>query len=109
MVRRAAELQAELARRRAELEERTFEGTSGGGVVRAVMRGDGRLEAIHIDPAVLDPDDAGMVEDLVVAAVAQAHEAVQQAAGDAFGAPGDLPGDAGLGDLGLDDLGPLLG
>jgi len=115
MMQQAAEMQAELARRQAELAGQTFAGSAGGGVVTAVVRGDGRLESVTIDPAVLDPDDPELVGDLVVAAVAQAQEAMAEVASGSLGslagdAPGGLdPGALGLGDLDLGDLGKLLG
>jgi DNA-binding YbaB/EbfC family protein len=108
MMQQAAEMQAEMARRQAELAEQTFEGSAGGGVVTAVVRGDGHLESVTIDPSVLDPDDAELVGDLVVAAVAQAHEAMAEAAAGALGGGAGLdPGALGLGDLDLGDLGDL--
>ena len=112
MMQQAAEMQADLARRQAELAEQTFAGSAGGGVVTAVVRGDGYLESVAIDPAVLDPDDPELVGDLVVAAVAQAQEAMAAAAAGSLGegAPGGIdPGALGLGDLDLGELGKLLG
>jgi len=115
MMQQAAEMEAELARHQAELDEQTFTGSAGGGVVTAVVRGDGRLEAVTIDPVVLDPEDPELVGDLVVAAVAQAQDAMAAAASGALGSlsgggPGGLdPADLSLGDLDLGDLGKLLG
>ena len=55
-----------------ELSQKTYEGTAGGGVVKAVVKGTGELVSVTFDPEVLDPDDAEMAGDLVVAAVNQA-------------------------------------
>jgi DNA-binding YbaB/EbfC family protein len=105
LMQQAAEMQAQVQRRQAELAGQTFEGTSGGGVVTAVIRGTGEVVSVTIDPAVLDPDDAEMVEDLVVAAVNAAHQSMAEAAGESFG---DLDVAGALGDLGgLGDLGTL--
>ena len=59
---RMAEVQEELARK-------TVEATAGGGMVKVVMGGDGSLQAISIDPEVVDPEDVEMLQDLIVAAV----------------------------------------
>jgi DNA-binding YbaB/EbfC family protein len=95
LVQQAMQMQAEVQRRREELAARTFEGSSGGGVVTAVVRGDGSLDRVVIDPSVLD--DAEMLGDLVVAAVNQALGALNEVAA------------ADLGSIGGLDLGGLLG
>lgn len=112
LMQQAADMQAQVQRRQAELADKTFEGSSGGGVVKALIRGTGELVSVAIDPEVLDPGDAEMVGDLVVAAVNAAHQSMAEAAGATFGgldvagALGDLGGLGDLGDLGtgLDDL-----
>ena len=49
--------------------EREIEGIAGGGVVRIRTTGTGQVLGVTIDPQVVDPDDVGMLEDLVVAAL----------------------------------------
>jgi DNA-binding YbaB/EbfC family protein len=95
LMQQAMQMQAEMQQHRAELAEQTFEGSSGGGVVTATVRGDGTLERVTIEPAVLD--DVEMLGDLIVAAVNQAMAAVGKAA------------EEGLGSIGGMDLGDLLG
>lgn len=60
--------------------------TAGGGMVRVDATADMRITAIHIDPDVVDPDDMGMLEDLVLtavnAALAQANEAANSQVAD---------------------------
>jgi len=112
LVQQAAEMQAQMQRRQAELAEQTFEGSAGGGMVKAVIRGTGELVSVVLAPEVLDPDDAELVGDLVVAAVNAAHRSMSEAAGAALGdldVAGALGGLGDLGDLGslgsgLDDL-----
>lgn len=101
LMQQAAEMQAKMQQRQAELAEATFAGSSGGGVVTAVVKGTGELVTVTLDPAVLDPEDPEMVGDLVVAAVNQALAAAHEEAAQAL--------DPGLGDIGLGDLGGLLG
>lgn len=98
LMQQAQKMQAEMQRAQQELADKTYEGTAGGGVVKAIVRGSGRLEQVVFDPSVLDPDDPELVGDLVVAAVNQAMEAM---ADDANSAMGGFTG--GL------DLGGLLG
>jgi nucleoid-associated protein EbfC len=106
LARRAAEMQEQIEAERAALAERTFTGTAGGGAVTAVVRGNGELESVRFDPAVLDPGDPDMAGDLVVAAVNQALRQIQEAAAVSMGGG---PGGALPGGMGLDDLRGLLG
>lgn len=55
------------------------EGVAGGGMVTATVRGDHRIESLKIDPAILDPPDVDLLEDLVIAAVNQAQTRVNEA------------------------------
>jgi nucleoid-associated protein EbfC len=65
----AQQMQAEMARVQAELDELTLEGTAGGGAVTAVVNGKQELLSLRIDRDVVDPDDVEMLQDLVTAAV----------------------------------------
>ena len=89
-------MQAQIQSAQEELAEKTYEGTAGGGVVKAVVLGSGDLVSVEFDPSVLDPDDPEMAGDLVVAAVNQALAAV---AADAAESMGGLPGGMDLGGL----------
>jgi DNA-binding YbaB/EbfC family protein len=72
--RMAMQMQQEMARVQAELAETEVEGTSGGGVVRAVVTGKQEVRKIEIDPSAVDPEDLDMLQDLVVAAINDALE-----------------------------------
>ena len=89
-------MQAQIQSAQDELAAKTYEGTAGGGVVKAVVLGSGDLVSVEFDPSVLDPDDPEMAGDLVVAAVNQALAAV---AADAAESMGGLPGGMDLGGL----------
>ena len=91
-------MQEQLQSAQAELAERQFEGSAGGGVVKATVKGSGEVLAVDIDPSVIDPDDAEMLGDLVVAAINAALSNVSDVAAEQMGG---LTG--GL------DLGGLLG
>ena len=69
----AQQMQADMARAQQELDELRVEGSAGGGVVKAVVSGKLDIVSIAIDPEVVDPDDLDDLQDLVVAAVADAQ------------------------------------
>lgn len=96
IMKQAQMMQEQLAKTQAQLAEQTFEGTAGGGMVKAVVTGAQELVEVHISPEVVDPDDVEMLQDLVVAAVRQAFDAANSAASDQLGG---LTGDMGLGGL----------
>lgn len=98
LMRQAQQMQERLQK---ELEETSVEASVGGGMVAVTMNGHKTLTAVAIDPEVLDPEEASMLEDLVLAAVNEASrrvdEAVQEKVGGLTGAlggmmPGGLPG-----------------
>ena len=93
----ALQMQQEMERIQAELAEATVEGTAGGGAVRAVVTGKQTLVSLAIDPAAVDPDDVGMLQDLVTAAVNDALEGSRRLAEQKMGALSSLTG--GLGGL----------
>ena len=68
----AQQMQADMARVEAELQELRVEGSAGGGAVKAVATGKQELVSITIDPGVVDPEDVEMLQDLVLAAVRDA-------------------------------------
>jgi DNA-binding YbaB/EbfC family protein len=90
-------LQEQMLQTQESLGERTVTTTAGGGVVEVVMSGHQRVQAITIDPEVVDPEDVEMLQDLIIAAV---NEAIEQSQGLAAEQIGALTGGLGLGDLG---------
>ncbi len=69
VLRRAQELQAQIAQAQGELKEATVEASAGGGALTVEMTGAHKLKAVRVDPEILDPDDPEMVQDLIIAAV----------------------------------------
>ena len=69
MMQQARKMQEDVARAQEEIALLEAEGSAGGGVVKAVASGDGRIKKITIDPGAVDPDDVEMLEDLTLAAV----------------------------------------
>ena len=69
LMRQAQEMRDRLKRLQEELGERTVQGSAGGGMVVAVMNGRQELLSVRIEKEVVSPDDVGMLQDLVCAAV----------------------------------------
>ena len=76
MMKQAQEMQERLQREMAEL---TVEATSGGGMVTVIVNGHKHLQKITIDPEVVSKDDVAMLQDLIVAALNDAHRKVDEA------------------------------
>ncbi|MDQ7780463.1 MAG: YbaB/EbfC family nucleoid-associated protein [Planctomycetota bacterium] len=68
----AQDMQKQMARVKDDLKERVVEGNAGGGMVVATVNGQQDIVAIKLDREVVNPEDVGMLEDLIVAAVNQA-------------------------------------
>ncbi len=77
MMRQVQQMQEQMLAAQAALAETTVEGSAGGGMVTATVTGTGELVSITLAPEVVDPDDVEMLQDLVVAAVAEATRASQ--------------------------------
>jgi DNA-binding YbaB/EbfC family protein len=69
LMRQAQEVRSRLQRLQEELGEKTVEGSAGGGMVVATANGRQELVGIRIEKEVVSPDDVGMLQDLVRAAV----------------------------------------
>ncbi|MCB1088492.1 MAG: YbaB/EbfC family nucleoid-associated protein [Verrucomicrobiae bacterium] len=74
MMKQAQQMQAKMQSMQAELAEKTIETSVGGGKVTVTANGAGDVISIRIDPAVVDPEDVEMLEDLVLSGVKQAIE-----------------------------------
>lgn len=69
LVRQAQIMQKKMAKLQEDLQERTVEGSAGGGMVTAVVSGANELKSLTIDKAAVDPSDVEMLQDLILAAV----------------------------------------
>lgn len=78
MMKQVQAMQAKMEKIQAELEEERVEGSSGGGMVKAICNGKQDVIGIEIDPEVVDPEDIEMLQDLVVAAINQARQKAQE-------------------------------
>ena len=75
MLRQAQKMQEDAQRVQAELEATEYTATAGGGAVSATVNGKHDVTALTINPDVVDPEDAEMLADLVMAAVNEANRA----------------------------------
>ena len=110
MLQQAQQMQEEMMKAQEALKDERVDASAGGGMVRVVATGDGRLESIEIDPDAVDPEDVELLQDMVLAAANEALRAADElretkmggASGgiDAAGAMEALGGMGGLGGLG---------
>jgi DNA-binding YbaB/EbfC family protein len=73
LMKQAAALQSKVAEMQAELEKTEVEGIAGGGVVTVRLNAKGEMKGVSIDSSLLKPEEREIVEDLVMAAHADAR------------------------------------
>jgi DNA-binding YbaB/EbfC family protein len=81
LMKQAAQLQSKMQALQAELDTITVEGSAGGGMVTVTLTAKGDLKAVKLDDSLIKPDDKEILEDLLIAAHADARkraEAVMQ-------------------------------
>ena len=78
MLRQAQKMQEELQQKQAELEEREYTVSAGGGMVSVRINGRREILGIRIDPEIVDPDDIETLSDILVAGVNEAIKTVDK-------------------------------
>lgn len=78
MLRQAQKMQEDIETKKAELEEKEYVVTSGGGMVEITVKGNHEIKAIGLNPEVVDPDDVEMLEDMLVAAFNEAMRQIDE-------------------------------
>jgi nucleoid-associated protein EbfC len=73
LIKQATELKSKMEAMQAELDQIEVEGTSGGGLVTVKLSGKGEMKGIKIDDSLMKPSEMQIVEDLIVAAHADAR------------------------------------
>jgi len=90
MMQQAQQMQERLQKQMAEMR---VDGAAGGGMVNVVVNGHKHLQKLTIDPEVVSKDDVEMLQDLIVAAINDAHRKVDEAlASQMQGLMGGIPG-----------------
>ena len=102
MLQQAQKMQEDMAAKQAELEEREYEISAGGGAVSIKINGKKQILSLDIQPEIVDPDDIETLSDILVAAVNEAIKRVEDTSSAEMekitGAMG-LPGMGGMGGL----------
>ncbi len=77
LARQAQKMQDEMEAKTAELEQKEYTATAGGGAVKAVVSGAMEVKSLEIDPEIVDPEDVEMLSDTIIGAI---NEAIRNAA-----------------------------
>ena len=77
LMKQASQMQSKMAEMQAKLDATEVEGESGAGMVRVTLSGKSELKRMKLDPKLLDPAEAEMLEDLIIAAHADAKRKVE--------------------------------
>ena len=80
MMKQAAQLQSKMQEMQAELDRIEVEGTAGGGMVTVKLSAKGEMKGVRIDPKLADPNEMEMLQDLLLAAHADARRKMEAAA-----------------------------
>ena len=72
MMKQVGQMQARVQQMQDELAGIEIDGQSGGGLVKVTLTGKGDVKKVHIDPSLAKPDETEILEDLIVAAMADA-------------------------------------
>lgn len=71
-------MQENIEKKKAELEEKDYVVSSGGGMVEVTVTGKHEIKAIGINPEVVDPEDVEMLEDMLMAALNEAMRKIDE-------------------------------
>ena len=82
MMKQAQQMQERLQKQMAEMR---IEATAGGGMVTVVVNGAKQVQQITIDPEVVSKDDVEMLQDLIIAAINDAHRKADEAMANQMG------------------------
>lgn len=90
MMRQAQKMQQDAMKAKEELDSTIYEGTASGEMVKVEINGAFEMQGVKINPAVVDPDDVEMLEDLIVAAYNDAKSKADSDKAGKMGAFGGL-------------------
>jgi nucleoid-associated protein EbfC len=97
MMKQAAQLQTKMQELQAELDRIEVEGAAGGGMVTVKLSAKGEMRGVKLDPSLIKPEDKEILEDLLVAAHADARRKAEDVMQDKMKAlTGGLPLPPGL-------------
>ena len=76
MMKQVQEMQEKMQSMQAQMEDLIVEGSSGAGMIIVNLNGKGVIREVKIDPSIVDPNEVGLLEDLIAAAVNDARSKV---------------------------------
>ncbi len=79
LMKQAQQMQSKMEEMQSKLEAMELEGEAGAGLVKITLNGKGNMRRIKIDPKLVDPSDVEMLEDLIIAAHANARQKLDAA------------------------------
>ena len=96
-LKQAQKMQRQMEEQAKEMETKEFTATAGGGAVEVTVSGTKKVLKVKLDEEAVDPDDVEMLEDLIVAAVNEAMDKVDEVSASAMskftgGMGGQMPG-----------------
>lgn len=86
LLKQAQKMQSQMMKAQEDLAQQEFVGTSGGGMVTVTINGSQEMKSIKLNPEVVDKNDVEMLEDLIIAAAANAQEQAKAVSEKTFGA-----------------------
>ncbi|MDW0111387.1 YbaB/EbfC family nucleoid-associated protein [Sporosarcina aquimarina] len=78
MMKQMQKMQKQMAEAQEKLGDERLEGAAGGGMVKVIVSGDKKVVDVIVDPSVIDPEDAEMLQDLIVIATNDAMEKAEE-------------------------------
>lgn len=78
LMRQAQKMQQDMQTAQEELKSKEFTSEVGGGMVQITVTGEKNISSLKIDPKAVDPDDVEMLEDLIIAALKDAFNKVDE-------------------------------
>ncbi len=77
LMKQASQMQSKMQEMQSRLEAMETEGVAGAGLVKVVLSGKSEMKRLHIDPKLADPSEMEMLQDLIVAAHADAKQKIE--------------------------------
>lgn len=78
MIHQARKMQDQITALQEDIEQRTFSASAGGGAVNVVISGKKLIQSIELKPEVVDKDDIEMLQDLIISAVNEAVNNIEE-------------------------------
>ena len=86
MLKKVQKMQEDMANLQAELDEREYTATSGGGMITVTVNGKHEITELKINPDAIDPEEPEMLEDLITVAVNEAISTASKTSEEEMGA-----------------------